>query len=45
MCKNVEYVTEYVTCPLCGALVTRAEIEKYGYCKVCQLLIEALASK
>lgn len=27
----------YVGCPLCGSTVPRAEIEKYGYCEVCQL--------
>lgn len=36
---------DHAVCPLCGALVRRAEIEKYGYCEVCRLLIEALAGK
>lgn len=33
-------VIEYETCPLCGSLVQRAEIAKYGYCEVCRLRIE-----
>lgn len=33
---------EYAVCPLCGALVRRVEIEKYGCCEVCRRLIEAL---
>ena len=41
MSENVDYVA----CPLCGALVPRAEIEKYGYCEVCQLLVEAATGK
>ena len=31
-----------IECPLCGATVKQTEIQKYGYCQVCQLLIEAL---
>ena len=36
---------DYAVCPLCGALVRRMELEKYGYCEVCQLLIEAINPK
>ncbi|GAI62662.1 unnamed protein product [marine sediment metagenome] len=41
MSKN----SEYVICPLCGATVPKAEIQKYGYCETCRLLIEALTAK
>ncbi len=36
---------EYVRCPLCVATVPKAEIQKYGHCEVCRLLIEALIAK
>ncbi|MBA7524533.1 hypothetical protein ES705_16673 [subsurface metagenome] len=36
---------EYITCPLCGATVPKAEVEKYGYCEICHLLIEASAAR
>jgi len=36
---------EFVRCPLCEAIVPKAEILKYGYCEVCRLLIEALMAK
>lgn len=31
---------KHVTCPLCGSLVPRGELDKYGYCEVCRLAIE-----
>ena len=36
---------DFAECPLCGSLVPRQELAKYGYCKVCLLYIEALAGK
>lgn len=33
---------DYETCPLCGSLVPRSEIAKYGYCEVCRLRIEKI---
>ena len=38
-------IGEYVACPLCGATVPKAEIQKYGYCELCRLLIEASSGK
>ena len=32
----------YGTCPLCGSLVQLQELRELGYCKICELLIEAL---